>query len=634
MAEDDDARPSPFGGSGGAFLAATLGTVSDNPRVDALLDRQVALADLQIDDLKKKDSFEVSHLRFRRFSDWAKFALEVSAGLIALLIVSALGAMVWHASRSRDLVVEPFSVPADVAQSGMTGSVLAARVLDRLGAMQAGTSSLAEGAGSYRSDDRDKVRVEIPDTGISIGELDRFLRQWLGDDIAVGGDLVHTPKGLALTVRYGDRPGSTVVGADLDALIDKAAERLYRAARPLRYVDYLTERNRFAEAKAILAPMTARGGTRERALAYLTAASLHFTEGDVPAEMEAALVAARLDPSNAAAWYAVDAGAFNLSHRQLALDAEETVLSLIANGKASDLNPDMAATMPIVLGADHAIDKGDPSGAVALCQNALGIQDCDTNYLAGYACDAHDIAEARRYVGLLPAIDPDGKPDYSVPALEACVERKEGDWTRAVALDRAADALAATHANLSWFRKVEFWPRMANDLARAGDVAEAEALIAGTGLDCDDCVIARGQIAMVKRDWAAAESWFALVSGRTPSMPFADTAWGEMLLAKGDLGAAIAKFASAHDKGPRFADPLEMWGEALILKNCSDLALAKFAEAAKYAPDWGRLHLKWGEALLWSGDKPGAARQFDIAASLFLAAPDRATLARLRGGHG
>ena len=634
MAEDDDARASPFGASGGAFLAATLGTVSDNPRVDALLERQVALADLQIDDLKKKDSFEVSHLRFRRFSDWAKFALEVSAGLIALLIVSALGAMVWHASRSRDLVVDPFSVPADVAQSGMTGNVLAARVLDRLGAMQAGTSSLAEGAGSYRSEDRDKVRVEIPDTGISIGELDRYLRQWLGDDIAVGGDLVHTPKGLALTVRYGNQPGATVEGGDLPALIDKAAERLYRAARPLRYVDYLSERSRFAEAKAILAPMTARGGPRERALAYLTLASLHFNDGDVPAELEAALVAARLDPSNAAAWYAVDAGAYNMGHRQQALEAEETVLSLIAGGKASDLNPDMAATMPAVLGADRATDKGDAAGAIAQCQNALGVQDCAANYLVGFEADAYDFAETQRYLGMVPNLDPDGTTNAGRISLEARVAGLERDWARAVVLDRAADAAFAARPNGEWFRHNQLWPRMAADIARSGDVAGAQTLIARTGLDCDDCVIARGQVATVKRDWAAAQRWFALVSRRTPSMPFADTAWGEMLLAKGDLDAAVAKFASAHDKGPRFADPLELWGEALIAKNRSDQALAKFAEGAKYAPNWGRLHLKWGEALLWSGDRDGARKQFDAAASLFLTSPDRATLARLRGPHG
>jgi tetratricopeptide (TPR) repeat protein len=114
-----------------------------------------------------------------------------------------------------------------------------------------------------------------------------------------------------------------------------------------------------------------------------------------------------------------------------------------------------------------------------------------------------------------------------------------------------------------------------------------------------------------------------------PSIPYAYSEWGQMLLAKGDRDGAIAKFSVAHQKGPHFADPLELWGEALIAQNRSDLALAKFAEAARYAPNWGRLHLKWGEALVWLGDKPGAAKQFALAAYLDLSAADKAELSRV-----
>ena len=623
MSEDDsNTRPR----SASAAAAIALGHGPLDPRAAAYLDEQTRLARLQAESLIEQNAFELSHLRFRRFSDWAKFALEISASLIALLVVAGIATMVWNASRSRDLVVESFSVPADIAQSGMSGSVLAARVLDRMGAMQAGTNSLAEGAGSYRSDDRDKVRVEIPDTGISIGELNRYLRQWLGDDIAVGGDLVHTPKGLALTIRYGDRPGTTVTGSDLDKLIEQAAERLYRAARPLRYVDYLAERARYAEAEAILVPLIAQGETRARALAYITLASLHYEEGDTKRELDAATIAAKLDPSNAAAWYAVDAGAYNLSHRQLALDAEEAVLSLIANGRASDLNPDMVRTMPAILGADRDIDKADPQGAIAHCQLALGVQDCGTEYLAGYEGDAHDLVEMQRTIAMLPVTLLDGKPNGSVPSLQASLARHQGDWPRAVALDRSTDAILAANANQAWVRHIELWPDMSHDMARAGDIAGGEALIARTPLDCDNCVVARGRIATVKRDWAAAEHWFALVSGRMPSVPYADKAWGEMLMAKGDLAGAMARLEIANKKGPHFADPLEMWGEALIATNRSDLALTKFEEAARNAPNWGRLHLKWGEALLWLGRRDDAKKQFSIAAGLFLTPSEQSQL--------
>ncbi|HEX3672646.1 MAG TPA: hypothetical protein VHU87_00090 [Rhizomicrobium sp.] len=628
MAED---APSTGGGEktagdrSAAAPALALASAS-REKADRFLDKQGALADLQIENLRlanenllKQDEFELSHLRFRRFSDYARFALEIAAGLVVLLIVSALGAMVWSATQDRDLVVEAFSVPQDVAQTGMTGTVLAGRVLDKFGQMQASTFSLTQGAGSYRSTDAEQVRVEIPDTGISIGELNRYLREWLGHETHVAGDLVHTPKGLTLSVRYGDAPGAVAEGGDLDALIAKAAERIYAAARPLRYADYLGAHGRTAEAEAIIVPLAARGSAQERALAYLGWSALGNFDGDQYGALEKSSLAARLDPANAAAWYEVETAAFNLGHNEQALVAEDTVLSLLKQGKATDLNPDMAAALPVVLIADSDIDKGDPQGAAAACQS-LGnldmIVDCDSANLAQFAAVAHDLAEARRLAALIPAKHSDGRQSAEpATTLESIAEAAQ-DWPGALRQAKQADAILAGRPNRFWDRSRGVWPVLAYDMARNGDVAGAEALIARTAGDCDLCVRMRAEIAAAKHDWAAAARWFAIVSARTPSIPYADTEWGEMLLHQGKFDAAIAKFESANRKGPHFADPLEMWGEALMEENRSDLALAKFADADKYAPNWGRLHLKWGEALGYAGRKAEAQKQFAIAAGL------------------
>jgi tetratricopeptide (TPR) repeat protein len=178
------------------------------------------------------------------------------------------------------------------------------------------------------------------------------------------------------------------------------------------------------------------------------------------------------------------------------------------------------------------------------------------------------------------------------------------------------------------------WPYTAAALAHTGDIKGAMALIGKTPLDCDLCVRMRGKIASINHDWNDAARWFAMVSARSPSIPFADTEWGAMLLAKGNYDGAIAKFMVANEKGAHFADPLEMWGEALIGKNRSDLALAKFEEANKYAPNWGRLHLKWGEALLWAGRPDEAQKQFAVAASLDLTSSEKSELVRMRAMHG
>ncbi len=147
----------------GAALNFALSTAPESAQAKAYLARQTELADLQAQKMREEMPLELSHLRFRKFADISKSALEIAVGLVVLLIVCAIGAMVWSAMRDRDLVVEAFSVPPDIAERGMTGAVLAGRVLDRFGQMQADTIGTIQGAGSYRSGNSEQSRLEIPE---------------------------------------------------------------------------------------------------------------------------------------------------------------------------------------------------------------------------------------------------------------------------------------------------------------------------------------------------------------------------------------------------------------------------------------------------------------------------------------
>lgn len=182
-------------------------------------------------------------------------------------------------------------------------------------------------------------------------------------------------------------------------------------------------------------------------------------------------------------------------------------------------------------------------------------------------------------------------------------------------------------------RQTLVWPWLAYAWAKTGNIANAEALVRMTPLDCTRCLEFRGRIAGLSGDPARAARWFARAGADAPSEPFAMTDWGEMLLRRGDFDGAIAKFDLAHAIGPHFADPLEMWGEALMQKNRSDLALLKFEDANKFAPNWGRLHLKWGEALVYAGKPAESHRQFALADTLALSATDKRELEKARHPH-
>ena len=616
-----------------AALGLSLGGAS-RAQADEYLRKQSRLADLQIDTLEKKDEFELSHLRFRRFSDYARFVLEISIGLVVLLIICGLGTMVWSASQDHDLVVNAFSVPQDVAQSGLTGGVLAGRVLDRFGHMQAMTRSTTQGAGSYRADTGDAVRVEIPDTGVSIGELNRYMRAWLGHETHVTGDLVHTPGGYALTTRFGAQPGSTAEAKTdkLDTLIQKSAEQIYAAALPYRYVEYLVSQSRFAEAMALAPGLAASGTNQNRALANSAWANAYFYQGDMQHALEKGREAVRLDPENPVAHAWLSVAESNLGHDE---GARANIAAALQYWDAleKELGAQQAALFyPQFTGYLDEV-TGDFADALAQWRQLAALGQLSVNSIQSLAGDAnadHDLAAARRVIADAPDKDRTGRPSRQKAEALFFSAYSAQDWQQAVVQGKAMDALLHAQPDQRWSEMLA-WPELAEAMAHAGDRKDADALIAKTPRDCDDCLRKRGCLAALEGRFAEAAQDFATVAARSPQEPFAETDWGEMLMSRGDFDGAIAKFEIANQKGPHFADPLEMWGEALIRKNRSDLALAKFAEAEKYAPKWGRLHLKWGEALLWSGDKMGAAKQFAAARSLDLTSPEARECAKLCG---
>ena len=607
-----------------------LGAASRN-RADAFVEKQTRLAELQIDTLQKKDEFELSHLRFRQYSDYARFSLEVAGFLVVLLIVCGLGTMVWNASQDRDLVVDAFSVPQDVAQTGLTGSVLAGRVLDRFGRMQAETFAFTQGAATYRADRADAVRVEIPQTGISIAELNSYLRAWLGHEVHISGDLVRMPGGgFALTTRYGGQPGATVTAkaADIDALTEKSAEQIFAAALPYRHVEYLVHKRRFIEASALLPDLVTRGSVTERATANAAWAKVYFFGGDIPHALERGREAVRLDPSNATGWAWLGATEGDLGHDERSYANLDNALVHFAGNSAADESQFLQSAMTAYRD-ELSGDYGDAVRAWAELSDSRPLNDSSAGSAAEDAAAKHDFAAARRFAAIIPARDNSGRPDPQLPLARMYIDLAQRNWFGAAKDGAASKAILDSEADQKWLLLVDA-PDIAYAMARAGDLKGADALVAKIPDDCDNCVRDRGRIAALEHNPKAAARDFAMVAARSPREPFAETYWGEMLLNNGDYNGAIAKFAVANRKGPHFADPLEMWGEALMQKNRSDLALAKFEEANKYAPNWGRLHLKWGEALMYTRNKDAARAQFTVASRLDLSPSEKSDLSRVR----
>jgi tetratricopeptide (TPR) repeat protein len=603
-------------------VALAMGSAS-REQADNFLEKQSALVDDQRHHLNEQFKHQLNQLRLGIWEKRLGVLLRAATAFVGFAVAVGIGVMVWGAAHSNGLVIEPFAVPPDLAARGLTGQVAASHVLDRLSDLQLQTSTVRPSSTYAIAWDND-IKVEIPETGVSIGELDGFLRRWLGRETHITGDIVRTQTGLAVTARAGQAPARTVTGseAEMDALVQRAAEAVYAQTQPYRWAVYLQSHGQVDEALADYAALTETGGAEDLPWAYNGWASALYQKGDILAAEAKAYEAQRVVGPNKGIAENLSAIEAPLEH----LEAEARYAQAVEDPNDKTTVTVFAQAIVDTLRGDYraSVDIYSRFRQMLLLEGQPAIFDLQLFRMKLEALD-HNIAVAR---GLDRAPTTPRMVEYQLTARFA-IAMDLGDWaTAAKGLETAQTKLDPSDQRQAISLERTIWPRLALADVKLGRTQEAYRLIAKTPPDCDTCLLTRAEIAVAQHDWSQAAHWFAIVAQRTPSLPQANAQWGQMLLARGDAPGAIAKFTIAHQQGPHFADPLEGWGEALMAENQSHLALAKFEEAQKYAPNWGRLHMKWGEALVYAGKRDEAKAQFARAGQLDLTPTDKAELAQ------
>jgi hypothetical protein len=622
-----------------AAMQLALGSRSEEAR--EYLKKQSRLVDLQIENLEKQDEYEVSHLRWRRFNDQMRGAMQIMLVAVGALIVVAIAAAVWNASQANGLVVDTFTVPPDFEQHGMGADVIAGDLTDKLAAIRrVGVEHSYSSSNEVTKSSNDDFKVEIPETGVSISEAWRYLRNWLGHERHLSGSLRMTADGkLVLSAAAGDGHTISETGSadDLPKLEQRGAEEIYQTFDPVNYINYLSAQGRHREAYEAAESFAKIAKGRPLADSYgLWSYTTGDVTGDIPLAIRRARIGISIDPRMAVLDMQVIAFDDDIGRAEDELKTARVVL-LQRNEDQPPAHQGIGfAEMQIQARSIIALLQGDFSDAEGWYCDPGCLPGVRLSSMAVLAARAHDIDGSR---ALLSEAFAAGFAS-GIRAAEAryYMDMEAENWSAALAeagANHATSLMPKGDLNpryLSQTAGVAFDPQIAFAQAHLGQFAAAHETIDQTPPDCIPCLVARGQIDALEKKWDTAAFWFARATGLAPSIPFAYTEWGRMLLSQGDTNGAIAKFKIATQKGPRFADPLEMWGEALIRQNRSDLALAEFAQANKYASNWGRLHLKWGEALLWSGNKADAQKQFAIAASLELTPSEKSELSRVTHG--
>ena len=604
-----------------AMAALNDGAPEDGP-AGVLLRRHTHLIDAQI------------------ASERMGFALKLLTALLGLAIAMALASMVWSASQERGLVIEPFSVPPDFAERGVTGQVVASRLLDRLSLMGDQTQSV-RAPSTYANNWNGDIKVQIPQTGISVGELRRVLVEWLGRQTRIGGEIYRTPEGLVLAARTGTAAASVHVGeseADLPAMVQAAAEAVYADTQPYRYAIYVSRQGApddKARSRQLLEALARTGDKDDRMWAHSGLSVSYRMEGDFRRAVLAANDALAIEPAFPTAYMNRSSALSLMGQDELSLqDALRTIEALEGAGGRFVAGEGRESLLETAI-TEVAYFRQDHAGAIAsytrVPDEALGMYLLDARVRLHDTTDNATMLEQAMHD--MPPVAPyDAMFASDLVSLAARYAWARGDWAGAHGLLTGFDETLLP-PGMRAVRRVAADPLATRAAARAGNMQVARALVEGMPAGCYECTWTRGFVAAVAGEHAASDRAFAEAVREGPSLPAAHAHWGKAKLARGDTAGAIDQFRLAHRKGPAWADPLKAWGDALMHQGDAKGALRRYTEAAERAPRWGALHIAWGEALQQSGDETAAREKFLLASMLGMSPADGQRVRALLSGQ-
>jgi tetratricopeptide (TPR) repeat protein len=582
-----------------AFAAAVAAKLSWNDpgvsrKTEEFLSEQTELLKVQREHLKDEHEARLHYLRGQaREVDIRRFGLRLRIGfqLFVALVATAIGigaaVMIRDAVTSRRVVIDPFDIAPNVPPQVPSGKIVAGGLLDELTGLQDATRSKVQRldlSNAWAS----QVKLEVPETGVSLGELSRLLRGRFGHDVHIEGDLIETPAGgLALTVRGNGVPPRTVSGSatELEKLTKQAAEYVYSKSQPVRWAYYLQNAARAEEAIAFCRAALGSASKEDRPyLLNVWANSIDSTGGSPREALALVRTALKLKPDYWLAYNNVINGLWILGDEEGAWRAEEGMRKAAGGrpGRAPDLYYQNWDTLTWNLGPllANTVADAEANAGVGTGGSTAGPSIADIH------ARLHDPEAAE----LALKTTMDDPRDPTIGALTHFVRGRlaaeAGDAAGAATEMEAFGAAYPEPAVVANYPGYLCWIAPAEEAAGHPNRADAVLKTAGTFVDCYRF---RADILDGRGDWVGAQRAYADAVALAPDLPAAYYSWGVALMKHGDLDGAVAKLKNANQKGPHWADPLKAWGDILAQRGHAKEALVKYDEALEYAPNWAAL---------------------------------------------
>lgn len=537
----------------------------------------------------RKLELEMRHLRLSHFDRLLTVTLKLVTAALALVVAAGLAFMVISAMRADSVVVDVFEAPAPLAAEGLNGTVLASQLLDRLRMLQAHTQTASAHRG-IKDAWSGNIKVEVPQTGVSIGELERYLHAWLGHEIHVGGNLETAADRLTLTVRGDGFESKTFEGGrqDLPKLVDAAAEYIYGEAEPYLASAYLETHGRDVEAIQLVQAKYASAKPADRPFLLNAWGNGLGDLGRSAESLPIYLEALRLKPDYWVAYSNIISVKWYLGDEEGAWRSAADMAKASGRGglrpRASEfyflpadvLTQDLEA---VRAGLIQDMEKHGGVGSNVIESGPL---------IADALARMHDPQAAELYLETAP--DEASGPwltgmKHFVHGWEAL---DRGDWGRAASELEGFETAYANPVVRTQVPGYDCWLAPAEEMAGRPERADA---VLRSGGRFVDCYRFRADILDHRGDWIGAQKAYAQAVALAPDLPAAYYSWGVALARHGDLRGAVVKYAAAAARGPHWADPYKAWGDTLAAQGHWAEAVGKYETAALHAPKWRELQL-------------------------------------------
>jgi len=593
-----------------AFASAVAARLSaSDPEVardtSTFLQKQAHLLEIQAEHLKDEHEMRLRHMHnqlseegIRRFGLRLRVGFQVFMALVATVIGLGFAAMIREALTSHGVVVDSIEIAPNIAEQVPSGRIVSAGLLDVLTRIQSATRSSAKHralSNAWTSE----ISVDIPETGLSIAQIERMLKNRFGHDQHIDGDLVASGKGgLALTVRGSDIMPRTFSdeGGNLGKLLTQAGEYVYGQSQPGLWTAYLANNGRQDDAIRFAQESYATAAASEKPFVlnyWANAVASKGGEGPTREALSLWREAVRLKPDYWTGYNNIMAGLVGIGDEEGVVLVGRKMAQLAGGrpGKAPEIMYQNYDSLVWDLPAQHASNIADieASGGVGTTTAASGAEGVN---VAGLEVLLHDPEATELRLKTTP-IDEKNVADVAAAALaRARLAEERGDLKVAVAQwDQYAAAYADPTVASSFptnicYAAVTYEKTGQAAMAQGALDAPLKAVGVGTFVDCYRF---RGDVLDLRGDWTGAQEWYAKAVSLGPSIPSGYYSWGVALAKHGDLAGAEEKLKLANQKGPHWADPLKAWGDVLMKQNNAKDALAKYDEALKYAPSWKQL---------------------------------------------